>query len=71
MGIQSFHISYHVAYMGDSRSEYRVLVGRPDRQTAIGRHRHRGKDNNKLAVHTHTCRVHKFPAWPTLKGDRN
>ena len=46
--IQSFHILYHVACMGDKRGEYRILVGRPDGQTALGRLRHRWKDNNKM-----------------------
>ena len=38
----------HVARMGDSRSAYRVLVGRPDGKRSLGRHRLRWKIEIKM-----------------------
>jgi hypothetical protein len=37
----------HVAYMGDGRSVYRVLVGRPEGKRPLGRPKHRWEDNIK------------------------
>jgi hypothetical protein len=38
----------HVAYMGEGRGVYRVLVGRPDGKRPLGRPRHRWEDNIKM-----------------------
>jgi hypothetical protein len=38
----------HVARMGEGRSVYRVLVGRPESKRPLGRPRRRWKDNIKL-----------------------
>ncbi|KAJ4434333.1 hypothetical protein ANN_22890 [Periplaneta americana] len=38
----------HVARMGESRNEYRVLVGRPEGKRPLGRPRHTWEDNIKM-----------------------
>jgi hypothetical protein len=38
----------HVARMGEGRSAYRVLVGRPEGRKPLGRPRHRWEDNIKM-----------------------
>jgi hypothetical protein len=38
----------HVARMGESRNEYRILVGKPERQRPLGRSRRRWADNIKM-----------------------
>jgi hypothetical protein len=38
----------HVAHMGDGRGAYRVLVGRPEGKTPLGRPRHMWEDNIKM-----------------------
>jgi len=38
----------HVAHMGEGRSVYRILVGRPKGKRPPGRPRHRWKDNIKM-----------------------
>jgi hypothetical protein len=38
----------HVARMGEGRSVYRVLVGRPEGKRSLGRQRRRWKDNIKM-----------------------
>jgi hypothetical protein len=40
----------HAARMGDGKSVYRVLVGRPEGKRPLGRPRHRWKDNIKMDV---------------------
>jgi hypothetical protein len=35
----------HVAYMGERRGVYRVLVGKPEGKRQLGRHRHRLKNS--------------------------
>jgi hypothetical protein len=37
----------HVARMGEGRGVYRVLVGKPEGKTPLGRPRHRWEDNIK------------------------
>jgi hypothetical protein len=37
----------HVAWMGEERGVYRVLVGKPEGKRPIGRPRHRWEDNIK------------------------
>jgi len=38
----------HVARMGESRTLYRVLVGKPDGKRPLGSPRHRGENNLTL-----------------------
>jgi len=38
----------HVAYMGERRGIYRVLVGKPEGKRPFGRPRHRWEDNIKM-----------------------
>jgi hypothetical protein len=37
-----------VARMGEERNAYRILVGKPEGKTQVGRPRHRSEDNIKL-----------------------
>ena len=38
----------HVGRMGERRSTYRVLVGKPEGKRQLGRSRHRWEDNIKM-----------------------
>jgi hypothetical protein len=38
----------HVACMGEMRSAYKILVGKPEGRRLLRRPRHRGDDNIKL-----------------------
>jgi hypothetical protein len=38
----------HVAYMGERKGAYRILVGRPEGRRALGRPRRRWEDNIKM-----------------------
>ena len=38
----------HVARMGEGRGVHRVLVGKPEGKSPLGRPRHRWEDNNKM-----------------------
>jgi hypothetical protein len=38
----------HVARMGESRDEYRVLVGKPEGKRPFIRHRHRSEEDFKM-----------------------
>jgi len=38
----------HVAHMGERRSSYRVLVGKPEGKRPLGRPRHRWEDDIKV-----------------------
>jgi hypothetical protein len=40
----------HVAGMGEMRNVYKIVIRKPSRKRSLGRHRHRWKDNNKLAL---------------------
>jgi hypothetical protein len=41
----------HVACMGERKSAYRILVGRPEGRTKLGRPRHRWENNIKVDLH--------------------
>jgi hypothetical protein len=38
----------HVAQMGEKRSVYRLLVGKPEGKRPLGRPKHRWVDNNRM-----------------------
>jgi hypothetical protein len=40
----------HVARMGETRNLYKILVGKPERKTPLGRPRHRWADNIKMGL---------------------
>jgi hypothetical protein len=40
----------HVAHMGEKRSAYRILVGRPEGRRLLGRPRRKWKDNIKMVL---------------------
>jgi hypothetical protein len=42
--------TWHVAYMGEKRNAYRVLVEKPEGKRPLGRHRRRWEDNIKMDV---------------------
>jgi hypothetical protein len=46
----------HVASMGERRSVYRVLVGKPVEKKPLGRPRHRWEDNIKMGLQEVECR---------------
>ena len=45
----------HVARMGEKRGVYRILVGKPERKTPIGRTWRRWEDNNKMDLQHVGC----------------
>jgi hypothetical protein len=38
----------HVACMGEVTNSYKILVGEPERNTSLGRHKHMRVDNIKI-----------------------
>jgi len=47
----------HIACMGESRSVYRVLVGKPQRKQRLGRPGRRWEDNIKMDLQEVGCEV--------------
>jgi hypothetical protein len=45
----------HVAYMGERRVVYRVLVGKPEGKRPLGRLRHSWEDNIKMDLQEVGC----------------
>ena len=45
----------HVARMGEKRSVYRVLAGKPEGKRLLGRPRRRWEDNIKMDLHEVVC----------------
>ena len=45
----------HVAYMGEDRGVYRVLVGKPEGRRPLGRPRHRWVDNIRMDLQEVGC----------------
>jgi len=58
----------HLARMGERRGVYRVLVGKPDGKTPLGRHRHRWECNIKMDLHEMEC---EGMDWIELAQDRD
>ena len=52
-----------VARMGESRGEYRVLVGKPEGKRPLGRPRRRWEDNIKMDLHEVGCGVWTALCW--------
>jgi hypothetical protein len=40
----------HVAHTGENSGAYRILVGRPERKTTLGRPKRRWEDNIKMDI---------------------
>jgi hypothetical protein len=55
----------HVARMGEKRSAYRILVGKPKGKTSLGRSRHRREDN------TMTCTLVYDRCYATVLGQHS
>jgi hypothetical protein len=58
----------HVAHMGDTRSVYRVLVGKPEGTRPLGRRRRRWEDNIKIVHQEVGC---GGMDWIELTQDRD
>jgi hypothetical protein len=46
----------HVAWLGDGRGVYRVLVEKPEGKRPLGRPSRRWEDNNKMDIQEMGCR---------------
>ena len=58
----------HVARVGERRSAYRVLVGKPEGKRPFGRLRHRWEDNIKMDIQEVGC---GSMDWIELAQDRD
>ena len=58
----------HVARMGEERGVYRVLVGKPEGKTPLGRPRRRWVDNIKMDLQEVGC---GYVDWIVLTQDRD
>ena len=58
----------HVAYMGEERGVYRVLVGKPDGRRPLGRPRCRWVDNIRMNLQEVGC---VYIDWIGLAQDRD
>jgi hypothetical protein len=58
----------HVAYIGERRDKYRVLVGKPEGKRPLGRPRHRWEDNIKVNLQEVGC---GGVDWIDLAQDRD
>ena len=58
----------HVASVGDRRDVYRVLVGKPEGRSPLGRPRRRWEDNIKMDLQELGCGVMD---WIELAQDRD
>jgi hypothetical protein len=54
--------------MGEGRGVYRVLVGKPEGKTPLGRPRHRWEDNMKMDLQEVGC---EGMEWIELARDRD
>jgi len=57
----------HVAHIQKGRAVHRVLVGKPDGKSALGRPRHRWEDNIKMYLRE----VRGGGVWMELAQDRD
>jgi len=53
----------HVARMGERRLVYRVLVGKPERKSTLGRPRCRWEDNIKMGLQEVGCGMWTGSSW--------
>ena len=58
----------HVARMGEERGVYRVLVGKPEGRTPLGRPRRRWVDNIRIVLQEVGC---GYMNWVGLAQDRD
>jgi hypothetical protein len=58
----------HVARMGKSRGVYKVLVGKPEGRSPLGRPRHRWEDNIKMDLQEVDC---EGMDWIDVAQDRD
>ena len=58
----------HVARMGEERGVYRVLVGKPEGKTSLGRPRRRWVDNIRMDLQEAEC---GYMGWFGLVQDRD
>jgi hypothetical protein len=58
----------HVARMGEGRSVYRILVGKPEGKRPLGRPRHRWEDNFRMDLQDVGCGCED---WIGLAKDRD
>ena len=58
----------HVAYMGEERGAYRVLVGKPEGKRPLGRPRRRWVDNIRMDLQEVSC---GHVDWIGLAQDRD
>ena len=52
-----------LAFMGDRRGVYRVLVGKPEVKGSVGRPRRRWEDNIKMDLQEVGCGVRMGSSW--------
>ena len=57
-----------VARMGERRGVYKILVGKPERKSPLGRPRSRWEDNIKIGLHEVGC---EGVDWIELAQDRD
>jgi len=58
----------HVAYMGEERGVYKVLLGKPERRRPLGRPRRRWMDNIRVDLQEMRC---LYMDWIGLAQDRD
>jgi hypothetical protein len=58
----------HVAWMGEKRNAYRMLVGKPEGKRLLGRPRHRSEDNIKMDLRDTEWGIMD---WSLLTQDRD
>jgi hypothetical protein len=46
--VRSIRWTEHIEHLGGMRNAYNILVGTPERNRRLGRHRHRWEDNIRM-----------------------
>jgi hypothetical protein len=60
----------NVARMGEGRDVYRILVGKPEGKSPLGKPRRRWEDNNKIELQEAGCGVWNGLSWLKIEtGD--